>query len=328
LVFLIAVQPGLCAEKEGPRPRAIRKAVKKALPLLLKGAQGHIEQRTCFACHNQGVPMLALSTARDRGFEVEGDQLKQQVDFILRFIDSNIQRFKEGKGTGGQVDTAGYALLALEQGGCEPNESTAAVAHYLLVYQKERDFWRTGSNRPPSEASHFVPTYLALRGLKTFGTKEQKEQIDKRFDTVKGWLVKAKATDTEDAVFRLWGLHTVGADRAEVQKAVDELVKLQRDDGGWGQLPAMDTDAYATATALVSLHMAGGMSTKDPVYRRGLAFLLKTQLKDGSWYVKSRSKPFQTYYESGFPHGKDQFISMTASAWATTALALACDPVK
>ena len=28
---------------------------------------------------------------------------------------------------------------------------------------------------------------------------------------------------------------------------------LQREDGGWGQLPKMDTDAYATATALVAL---------------------------------------------------------------------------
>ena len=29
-----------------------------------------------------------------------------------------------------------------------------------------------------------------------------------------------------------------------------------------------------------------------------------------------------TYFESGFPHGKDQFISIAASSWATTALAL------
>ena len=40
--------------------------------------------------------------------------------------------------------------------------------------------------------------------------------------------------------------------------------------------------------------------------------------------MKSRSKPFQPYYESGFPHGKDQFISISASGWATAALALAC----
>jgi N-acyl-D-amino-acid deacylase len=37
-------------------------------------------------------------------------------------------------------------------------------------------------------------------------------------------------------------------------------------------------------------------------------FLVKAQFADGSWHVRSRSNPFQTYIESGFPHGKDQFI--------------------
>jgi hypothetical protein len=76
----------------------------------------------------------------------------------------------------------------------------------------------------------------------------------------------------------------------------------------------------------VALHQAGGLPTTDPAYRRDVAFLLQTQQEDGSWLVRSRSKPFQLYYESGFPHGKDRFISIAASAWATTALALTCPP--
>jgi hypothetical protein len=66
------------------------------------------------------------------------------------------------------------------------------------------------------------------------------------------------------------------------------------------------------------------MAADDPAYRRGLTFLLGTQHEDGSWLVHSRSRPFQKYFESGFPHGKDQFISCAASGWAATALALAC----
>jgi hypothetical protein len=104
------------------------------------------------------------------------------------------------------------------------------------------------------------------------------------------------------------------------------LVRSQRPDGGWGQTDALTSDAYATGSALVALHQAGGLAASDPVYQRGVAFLRKEQREDGSWLVHSRSKPFQTYYESGFPHGKDQFISMAASGWATTALALACPP--
>jgi hypothetical protein len=42
--------------------------------------------------------------------------------------------------------------------------------------------------------------------------------------------------------------------------------------------------------------------------------------------VASRSLAFQTYFESGFPYGKDQFISAAASGWAAAALALALPP--
>ena len=92
---------------------------------------------------------------------------------------------------------------------------------------------------------------------------------------------------------------------------------------GWAQLASLDSDAYATGTALVALHQAGGIATADPAYRNGLRFLLAKQSDDGSWHVRTRSTPIQTYYESGYPHGEDQFISITAAGWATTALALA-----
>ena len=45
----------------------VRLAVGKSLPLLLKGAEGHSANRDCFACHNQTIPIMALTTAGDRG---------------------------------------------------------------------------------------------------------------------------------------------------------------------------------------------------------------------------------------------------------------------
>ena len=49
---------------------------------------------------------------------------------------------------------------------------------------------------------------------------------------------------------------------------------------------------------------------------------LRTQLSDGSWLAHTRTFPFQVYKESGFPHGKDQWISAAASSWAAMALSL------
>ena len=67
------------------------------------------------------------------------------------------------------------------------------------------------------------------------------------------------------------------------------------------------------------------MRVSDPVYARGVQYLLKTQLDDGSWYVRSRSPKFQPYFQSGFPHDHDQWISAAATAYAVMALAPAVD---
>ena len=44
-------------------------------------------------------------------------------------------------------------------------------------------------------------------------------------------------------------------------------------------------------------------------------------LEDGTWFVRSRGFAFQPYYDTGFPHGRDQFISSAATSWAAIALA-------
>jgi hypothetical protein len=82
----------------------------------------------------------------------------------------------------------------------------------------------------------------------------------------------------------------------------------------------MSSDAYATGQSLYALHVAG-TSSGAVAYQRGTQFLLRTQLEDGTWFVRSRAFGFQPYFDSGFPHGRDQFISAAATSWAAIALA-------
>lgn len=79
-------------------------------------------------------------------------------------------------------------------------------------------------------------------------------------------------------------------------------------------------EAYATGEALVALREAG-IGVSEPTYRRGVAFLLRTQGQDGTWHVASRAFKFQPYFESGFPYGGDQWISQQGTAYAAMALA-------
>lgn len=306
-----------------PTPQAIRDSVERALPLLAKGAMGHAEQKTCFACHNQGMPMIAFATSRERGLKLPVDLVRDQTKHIHDFLKQNKANYKAGKGTGGQADTAGWALYTLYHAGAEADDVTAAVAEYFLKRDVEKGYWRCSSNRPPSEASAFATTYLGVRALQSWGTPEQQERIAKRIDAVRKWLIDAEPKDTEDRVFRLRALKAVGGDADDLREAIISLRKAQRPDGGWSQLDSLPSDPYATGSVLAALNEVGNVNVTSRTYRRGLSYLLRTQQADGSWFVKSRSKPFQPYYESGFPHEKNQFISSASTAWATTALALA-----
>jgi len=113
---------------------------------------------------------------------------------------------------------------------------------------------------------------------------------------------------------------------ASIAAAAKALAVAQRPDGGWSQLPSMGSDAYATGEALYALNAAGKMPAADPVYAKGVKYLLNTQAADGSWHVKTRSIWIQPYFESGFPYGHDQWISAAGTSWATMALSLTVDP--
>lgn len=126
---------------------------------------------------------------------------------------------------------------------------------------------------------------------------------------------------------RLFGLAWTGGLPDELSAAAAGLVREQRDDGGWAQIPTRASDAYATGQALVALHHVGGLAVTDPAWRLGAEFLLRTQLGDGTWRVETRRKAEGLkHFETGFPHGIHQFISYAATCWAVSALASTVSP--
>lgn len=322
VVLAISMLPGTGQAQDRVRP-----AIERVVPLLERAAAGSADQRICFTCHSQGLPILALAEARQHGFQVDEANWQRQLDHTYAHLHRHQEQYSKGEGTGGKADTAGYALWALAAGERAADETTEAVAEYLLLWQSADDHWSCTSDRPPSEASDFTTTYLALRGLTDYGTEAQQDRIAARRDSVRDWLIDAAPADTEDRVFRMWALQLAEADANVVASAASDLVSRQRADGGWSQLDEQESDVYATATALVALQRTGLLAAGDAAYQRGVEFLLGAQHADGSWHVVTRSVPFQTYYESGFPHGADQFISTAASAWAALAL-LAVAPEK
>jgi squalene cyclase len=329
LIMGMLVVSTVVPARAGPEevtPAGIRSAVERALEPVQKSLVVYAERRDCFSCHNQAVPLIALEIARARGLTVDEDAFQAAVTLTLGDLESALDSYRKGRGQPGGVTRAAYALWALEAGKYPTDEVTGAVAGYLLKADLDRGHWRTSSRRPPMEASAFTATALALRALRYYGSRSQAGLVDDRARQVRSWLDASRPADTEDRVFRLWGLKYAGAPPEQLRASARDLLASQRADGGWSQTDKLASDAYATGSALVALHQAGGLATDDPAYQRGVSFLLRTQKPDGTWFVASRSHPFQPYFESGFPYGKDQFIAVAASGWAAAALALALPP--
>jgi ankyrin repeat protein len=320
---------------DGPKEPAQRmgsdntaeRAVAAALLLLQRSSETFVAEsgQGCVSCHHQSLPALAIRVARERGLKVDEKKAHQQTEAVLRILGGRREQLLQGAGVADRLDAA-YWLAGLDAAGVARNDTTDALVHYLTLVQAGDGRWRPTLFRPPSNISDFTATALAVRGLQQFCPPGRRDEIDRRVGKARGWLLAAAPRSTEDRTFRLLGLTWADAPRADLDTAARGLLAGQRKDGGWAQHASAASDAYATGQALVALAQSGTVSVKDAVYRRGVRFLLDTQLRDGSWLVQSRSLPVQPYFESGFPHGRSQFIACAATSWATMALALTVEP--
>jgi N-acyl-D-amino-acid deacylase len=313
---------------------AVKGAIEKGLVRVQKGAASYLTHRQCFSCHHQLMSILSLTSARQHGFAVEPERLPEQVEATLEYFRPRLKAIAKGGDMGGGNETASQALLALDAAGHPADEVTTALVQFLFQRQAADGSWPVFrfSSRPPSGSTPYRSTAIAMRGLRVYGQSGKYEELREEAprDTAlahgKEWLLKSKPETTEDKVWRLRGLIYAEADKDEVAAARDLLLKEQKADGSWSQLPEMAGDAYATGTVLMALRHAG-LETNHAAYQKGVQSLLATQKEDGSWFVQTRAKPVQTFFDNGDPGGKSQFISFAATNWAVLAL-LETLPVK
>jgi hypothetical protein len=299
-----------------------RAAVEKALPLLQRVGPPFWEGSGCISCHHQTLPAMAVSTARERGFAVNETAAKAAVKLTLDYLDGRRDHILQGIAPSGVQRAVSYVLFGLASEHVPGTEGTDVSARYLKLLQADDGQFAVGGvHRPPLEFSTITVTAMTMRVLNEYAPAGARTQYAESVRKASAWLEKAEPGVTEEYAFKILGLTWADAAPKVVAQTAAAITKQQRADGGWSQLPTLESDAYATGEVLVALQ-ASGMKTTDPVYKRGVDFLLRTQAADGSWHVKSRVETVQVYFETGFPYGVDQFISTAGTSWATTALAL------
>lgn len=307
---LFAAQAAQAAQAAGESP--IRAAAARSVKLL-QSSMGQWKQ-DCNSCHHQSLPLMALDSARRHGIPVDEPAAQRAAEQTFSYL-SSIDLAVQYSDLADPALVDGYQLTAAGASNIAPSLTTSLYARRLARLQTADGHWRIFDARPPHSAGVFTPTALAARAIALYAPGEAIV-----LERARQWLTRAQPASAEDHAFRLLGLAWTSASESVRRQAARQALALQRPDGGWGQLPALDSDAYSTAELVYALRLATG-----DLNQPGLQYLLRTQNADGSWLVETRLHPVvpmsPPYFESGFPGGHNQFLSCAATAWAVMALA-------
>lgn len=303
----------------------IRQAVERSLPLLQSSAATWFEKRECASCHHQTLGLVAMTVARERGVAVDEAVVKAQLEKTLRTRTGWHEPFVTGDVSINEAIGQSYRAVGVGTAGGTPTAMTDAVSYLLAGRQHVSGRWPSYSRRPPLEDSEFTATAFSIRTLRLYPLRGREAEFDERVARAARWLEATHPADTEDRAMQLLGLGWAGTPATALARHAEALLAEQRADGGWAQIATRPSDAYATGLAIVALNQTARVSFEDRRLRRALRYLIDTQQADGSWHVPTRRTTSEglPYFETGYPHGKDQFISYAGAAWSATALALA-----
>jgi hypothetical protein len=313
-------------------PRRVQQAVERAVGYLQAESAAWLKTRKCAACHHVPMPLWALGEAGRQGYVIDEGFVTATVESLLgsrdKLMASKIfpnpadppDPRPQGRGLNMGLPflaVAARSLPTLERG---QERSLELVAEEIARKQRPDGSWEFFATlrRPPineSQATDAAWIIMALQGETGPDAPESRRAVLSR---ALAWLDAAKPSDLhQEKVLRLLLAIRPGKPRDTMQPAVDELLALQRSDGGWSQIvPEPKSDAFATGQTLYVLSLAG-YTAERPEITRGIDFLVATQKADGSWPMTSRSTP------DGSPGGAKLLTPITcaASSWATLALA-------
>lgn len=315
--------PPMAAADAMPAEVPLSDALARAVNTMRKAAPESFKKTGCASCHHQTLPAIA-ATAASKVAPI-GDLAPEQnmVKMAVSMLKPMTPLLQEGSDVPPDMQVTGaYFLEAMRNGGYPADSLTAAVVHKVAQSQLADGHWTGWAPRPPLEHGDIQATAMAVRSMTLYPLEGRKAEMEERIARARKWLLAAVPKSTEDYTMRLLGLAWSGAPRTAVERAARDLAGLQRANGGWAQETWLEPDAYATGKALVALSQTG-FRMGNPV--AAVRFLRQTQQADGTWIVQTRSVAFQPLIDTGFPHGRNQWISDAATAWAVQALAIHAD---
>lgn len=313
-------------------PQQVHQTVERAAVYMQAESAKWLKTRVCAACHHAPLVLWALGEADRQGYAIDKKFVTDTTESLLgskeKLLASKIfpnpadppDPRPQGRGLNMGLPflaVAARSFPALEEG---QKQSLKLIAEEIVKKQQPDGSWEffPGLRRPPINESQTTDAAWIIMALAGETGPDAPESQRAALSKAIAWLDAAKPSDLhQDKVLKvLLGVRSAKP-RETLQTTIDELLALQRADGGWSQtVPELKSDAYATGQTLYVLSLAG-YSADRPEIKRGIDFLVATQTPDGSWPMISRSTP------DGSPGSSKLLTPITcaASSWATLGLA-------
>src|SRR5262249_27581307 len=200
----------------------------------------------------------------------------------------------QGRGLNMGLPFLAVAARSLPNFGGGQEQSLKLSAEETVGKQRPDGWWEffAALRRPPINESQATDAAWIIMALEGETGPDAPESQRAALARARAWLDAATPSDLhQEKVVRLLLAIRAGKPRDRLQSAIDELLALQRADGGWSQsVPEWKSDAFATGQTLYVLSLAG-YTAERPEVRRGIDFLVATQEPSGGWPMASRSTP-------------------------------------
>lgn len=271
---------------------APQQASQKGMDYLMAAAanwQGDNER--CFACHIQGMTMWGAAVGRGRGYEVNPNRLASLVELMTDTQTSDgwwAYEGEEAKRLTTAVATSGLAYYDRFVAS-DAQESLLRGAEWLLSQQAEDGSWPSDSpwsvvrSEIYREHEHYV-TAMCVIAVARAHEITQSRIYEVARDRGAEWLKSVETISTQGLSFKLIGLSEGRVPLADQALAAtrSRLLFNQNLDGGFGPFAGHSSTSYHTGLAIYALRL-GGMIASDRAITRGIQWLLRNQLADGSW---------------------------------------------
>jgi hypothetical protein len=310
----------------------VQQTVDRAIGYLQTECDTWLSKRQCAACHHVPMPMWALGEAERQGYTIDKKFLTEATESLLgsreNLLASRIfpnpadkpDPRPSGRGLNMGLPflaVAAQSLSSLNEG---QKQSLKLIVEEILKKQQPDGSWEFFGTlrRPPINETQTTDAAWIIMAIEGETGPDAPEAQRSALLKAIAWLDTAKLSGIhqDKALKVLMGVRS-GKPRETLQPTIDELLALQRADGGWSQtVPELKSDAYATGQTLYVLSLAG-YTAERPEIKRAIDFLVATQQPDGTWPMISRSTP------NGEP-GSSKLLSpiyCAAGSWATLGLA-------